>query len=364
MSEPAEARAALARGIAFLVGRQDADGGFRDFATLAGESVDWTTAYVAEGLREGAASAGVLGPPVRSALEQAATLLTSRRRPGLGWGYTDGVPVDADSSAWTVLFLGRLGGSDALVGSAATALAAMQDAQGGGFATYPDPDALRGYMGLAPATSVDGWCTPHPSVTATAGRALLSAHPRSLSAAQAAWRHLEASADPGGSWRSYWWTEPFYPTAEAVILALELGLTASSSSALRRAIDWLESRRDGQWGFTLDSGEPATVFSSATALRALARSVVATARAAVPTAASLATLRDGLTFLCRTQQRDGGWPSEAILRIPTPAATVAAAHGPWREGALGAGALIQDHRRVFGTATCVAAIGAALEAGA
>ncbi len=363
VGEPAHARTALTRGMAFLAGRQDGDGGFRDFATLAGEAVDWTTAYVAEGLREGAASARALGPAVTRALDQAAALLAARRRPGLGWGYTDHVPADADSSAWAVLFLARFGGSAALVSSAAESLAAEQDVASGGFATYSDPGALRRYMGLAPAASVDGWCAAHPSVTATAGRALRSVHPHAPSSAQAAWRHLEASAEPAGAWRSYWWTEPFYPTAEAVALALELGLDPSANPTLRRAMEWLQSRRDGQWGFTLDSGEPATVFSTAAALRALAKSAPPTAGAAGGRTATLTALRDGLSFLCRTQQRDGGWPSEPILRIPTPSATVATAHdGSWREGGLGAGALIRDHRRLFGTATCVAAIGAALKA--
>lgn len=344
------ARESLARGIDFLLARQAKSGVFTDFATLAGESDEWTTAYVAEGLREGAAAGGHRGADVDEALERAATLLATRWRVGAGWGYNQRVPADADSTAWALIFLRTRPAAVEI--SAATAALRGHQMPGGGVATYRNATSLQTAMELPPSTDVSGWCAPHASVTASAGRALWGRPgAEAASATDAAWRYLEAQADPAGFWPSYWWTEPFYATAEAVTLALALGRRTSECATLRRGLDWLSSRQDGAWGLLAEGGQPATVFSSAAAFRALARGPLDATRRS-----------DALAFLTRMQQRDGGWPSEPILRIPSPGAARADAAAPWRVGGLGALALVADHRRTFTTATCVAALGLLLHA--
>jgi hypothetical protein len=348
------AREALARGVDFVVGRQAQDGAFADFATLAGEADEWTTAYVAEGLREATSAADHGSVAAAGALERAGAWLTQRRRAGAGWGYNQRVPADADSTAWALIFLG----TSAPAVERADAEAALRGHQtaSGGVSTYRDATSLREAMGLPASVDVAGWCAPHASVTAAAGRALAKGTtPEAASAAAQAWRYLEATAHPDGSWESYWWTEPHYATSEAVALAFALGHRPADAPALRRALGWLTSRTDGAWGTRTGDGQPATVLSSASAFRVLARHA---AEAALPPA-----LRsDALAFLVRMQQRDGGWPAEPNLRIPSPSAARADDGAPWRVGGLGALALVRDHRRTFTSATCVAALGLLLAA--
>jgi squalene cyclase len=84
-------------GVAFLLERQGEDGLWRDFKTVAGESADWVTGYIGRSLQRA-------GAP-RSALARAAGALLERQRPDGGWGYHEGVPTDADSTAYVSIFL-------------------------------------------------------------------------------------------------------------------------------------------------------------------------------------------------------------------------------------------------------------------
>jgi len=88
----------------FIKSSRNSEGLWSDFLTLAGESVFWVSGYVGYAiLRYGGAYEkeswlGIVG----------SSILAHENADG-GWGYGYGVPSDADSTSWCLLFLSRLG---------------------------------------------------------------------------------------------------------------------------------------------------------------------------------------------------------------------------------------------------------------
>ena len=92
---------ALERGTRFLLARQDRDGLWRDFVTPAGKASQWPPGYIGAALP--------LNGDTADALERAADTLVAAQNLDGGWGYNEDVPTDADSTAWVLRFLTRLG---------------------------------------------------------------------------------------------------------------------------------------------------------------------------------------------------------------------------------------------------------------
>src|SRR5437762_11644312 len=97
---------ALATGLDYILGLQAMDGSWSEWELPPGESSPWTTAFVGYRLR-------LLPPCLRkraiSARQRAAEWLVRAEFAGGGWGYNDTVGVDADSTAFGILFLSSLG---------------------------------------------------------------------------------------------------------------------------------------------------------------------------------------------------------------------------------------------------------------
>ena len=317
----------LRAAIEFLQSQQERDGTWREFVTLAGEGVDWPTGFVAMQLAEAGADAAVL--------DRAADALASTQRDDGGWGYHSCVPTDADSTAWVMLFLASRAGRNDHVERAAACLARHQDSDTGGLPTYFEPGPIRSYMGLGRHVSVDGWCSPHVEVTATAGRAFAAVDERARAAA--AWGFVRSRQRDDGSWHSYWWASPFYPTLQAVELACVLG----EQDGIGRAVTWLleAQRDDGGWG------APVSAFATALALSVLVRAGErgSAAERAIERLASL-------------QDSDGGWPGHACFRIPPPGMVEPEHFTKWRVGKPGTGVVVRDRNRLFTTAACVGAL--------
>jgi squalene-hopene/tetraprenyl-beta-curcumene cyclase len=313
-----EAPVALERAVAFLLARQGADGLWRDFDTPAGEASEWPTGFVGAAL----ALAGTAAD--RSALDRAADALLAAQNSDGGWGYHEGVPTDADSTACVLLFLALLGRDGTATRRAASCLVSHQRSDGG-VATYREPGPIRRFMGVGRWMRFGGWCGAQLEVTATVGRALGAAALDGRSAgARAAWRYVRTRQRADGSWGSYWWTTPHYATQQAVELATALG----DREPLVRAAGWARS------GTPADAG----AFATALTLSILVDAGADTDRA--------------VERLLALQAEDGGWPSAPIMRIPYPGDT-----DPDRPRGRGfRGLLVADQHRTFTTAACVAAL--------
>ena len=328
-------RAAIDRGIAFLVGAQGADGLWRDFLTPAGEASTWPSAYVAGALLSAGADAGVLG--------RATDALVRRQRADGGWGYNERTPSDADSTSWAVLLLCRSSRAADPLRRAGAFLSRHQRPRTGGVATYAEAGPIRRYLALPAFVPMRGWCRPHVEVTATAGRAFGSVAPATHGPeAAGAWRFVRSRQDADGSWRSYWWTSPHFATQQAVALADTMHDRASVQRAARWAL--LHQQAGGGWA------EPPDTTPSAFAT-ALTLSVLGAARSDDPR-----PIDGAVDELLRLQLDDGGWPSHSRLRIPVPPDARTSGDERWRPIRFAPGITTGDQRRLFTSATCVAAL--------
>lgn len=333
----AQLEQALAGGTEFLLDRQGADGLWRDFETLAGEASDWPTGFIGTQLYD----AGVRGAPIDRAVEA----LVRRQHPDGGWGYHRGVPTDADSTAWVLMLLAAVAPRHVALERAVRCLERHHDPRTGGVATYADPTPIRRYLGGGPI-DVQGWCASHLEVTATAGRAF-AAVPNNHRRAEAdlAWQFVARRQARDGGWDSYWWVDRHYPTLQAAALAEAVGQPAPAT----RSAAWLVSLQlpEGCWG--------ATEFERSAFATAVSLSVLTRAGGHDEAA------QRGLLGLVALQEPDGGWPGQASMRIPPPHIVEPDGYESWRADALGTGVVVHDHRRLFTTAACVAAL--ALAAG-
>jgi squalene-hopene/tetraprenyl-beta-curcumene cyclase len=330
---------ALERATRFLLARQGHDGLWRDFHTPAGEASQWPSGFIGTALP--------LGADTTEALDRAADTLVDTQNPDGGWGYNEDVPTDADSTAWVMRFLTRLGRNGACR-RAARCLIGHQRSRNGGVATYSDAAPIRRFMGLTRWVPFWGWCAPQTEVTAVAALALASAeHGGSPAQVQDAWRFVKSRQRRDGSWSSYWWTSPHYTTLQAV----EFAVAAGDESTARRAVLWtiVHQRDSGGWNVT---GDVDSAFASALAVSILLRANAGTEH-----------VERGLLRLLELQQADGGWVSHPTLRIPLPPDRDPNGEGLWRPLRFGPGIDVPDQHRTFTTAACVAALALARSAG-
>lgn len=325
MSWPSERamRGALERSVTFLLSKASEGHRWADFETLAGPSDEWVSAYVGYALAETDCVEG------RAAAERAWGELRRCRTPGQGWGYHSLVPTDADSTLWALRLgaaLNELEGEH--VEGALRFLAQHQD-RAGAFTTFAKDGPIREFTGLFGDVSFTGWCGVHPCVTA------IAAGMPHLPGATAAREWLRASQSVDGSWAAYWWVDPEYTTAFAVeALALD-----GDAKRAERAAFWACGR----------AGSP---FARAWQVRILL--------AAPPNPSTSTALGETLSWLLANQARDGSWPASAHLRIPPPHVIDPASWPDWVEDGRGGGSVNDDPRRLFTTATVMAALQRAL----
>ena len=326
----------IERGITFLLGAQRQDGLWRDFVTLAGVGIDWPTGFVGEQL--------VIAGADPAPLELAAHALIARQHDDGGWGYHEGVPTDADSTACVLLFLQAIQklGVDTGEGPerAAVCLERHQLPASGGVPTYREPEAIRRFMKLNQEADLSGWCSAHVDVTATSARALHSAAGIHHDSAAEMWRYVRARQFDNGCWRSYWWTSPHYATLQAATLAKDF----SDHASLERAAKWAlgEQLDGGGWSAP---GAPVSALATALTLSILVKSGIADA-----------AVDRAVECLSELQEIDGGWPIHPMMRIPPPYLIEPGNLQKWRPDGLGTGVVIRDQNRLFTTAACLAAL--------
>lgn len=186
----------------FLLDNLGEDKLWRDFYTQThGESIDWVTAYVGDSICR-AGETKNLGPVAKA--------LAERQNENGGWGYNHIAIPDADSTAFSIIFLARFGSFLENLKKAKRFLLSHQRLSGG-FGTYNESE-IRKYSRIPPGSSVDGWTRENPEVTATCLKALIrTGHVGKEKAAQ----YILATENENG-WRSYWWNSDIYANANCV----------------------------------------------------------------------------------------------------------------------------------------------------
>jgi hypothetical protein len=296
----------------YLLAHQTLDGCWTDWALPPGNSSIWTTAYVGWQLHR---LPRTLRAHTERAAFRAAQWLRERQFRDGGWGYNETVGSDADSTAFSILLLDAVHGR--APASAVDHLLRYQRTDGG-FSTYrPDGNA-------------SSWAVSHADVTPIALLALLPhlgvADPR----VRGGIAHVLRQQQADGTWNSFWWSSCWYATqaslallsavgrrsrrpiefvraepadafATALLLSCELHFAPHAPATAGRRIDRLirTQRPDGGWTSmpmlrvtrrdcfapwsAANPGplfaDPHRLFTSATALGALAQSSAALAGA-------------------------------------------------------------------------------------
>jgi hypothetical protein len=183
-----------------LLSAQRYDGAWVDYDIPGlGVSDTWVTAHI--GLKLATLPERLKSRRLLRALESAASFLDGKWRHG--WGYNDNAPVDADTTAHTLLFLEEVGVKPPP--STIPALLGFQRSNGG-FATY---DRFRD------PSMPESWCIPHPDVTPVVLRALLPFQDdRAVAeAVKKATQRMETARTPDETWPAFWWILRWYTTA-------------------------------------------------------------------------------------------------------------------------------------------------------
>jgi squalene cyclase len=321
------------------------DGCWSDFLTLAGESVYWVTGYVGYALARSLALQGEEEKKKKKLLLSASSCILERQCEDGGWGYGPGVPSDADSTSWCLLFLSRLGTQSAESRQKALSfLLKHQSPLDGGFRTYAKPSEVGRYMMLDASVSFEGWSSSQLCVTPVAAQALAEAGSTvGLEKALGCVRRGQAEE---GYWEPYWWSERLYSTVHCMELLRARG-TGEDARLVVRAQDWIAKTQlaNGAWGDSPEGG--GVPFSTALALSGLM---------AGPGQGFSDNIERGVEWLLTDQLADGSWSAHYILRIPHPSTMEPWKQSYWRPDGKAINAVIKDQRRLYTTATVFTAL--------
>jgi len=332
MNVPERLRSSLEKALRFIEVSRNHGGLWSDFLTLAGESIYWVSGYT------GYALCQRIYDPGLGLLEGVAQRILDHQG-GSGWGYGPGVPADADSTSWCILFLSKLGICEG-VERGVRFLLEHQNLDGG-FRTYASPVSVGRYMGLDSSVSFEGWQTSHLCVTGVATRALINAGTNEGVAN--ALKFIKGSQMEEGYWNPYWWNDALYSTYNCMWALKDEG----GDEVLERACDWIAETQLANGGWNDGTTEEGVAFSTALALKGLMIGSRST---------DLDRIRRGVEWLLKHQMEDGSWRPYYLLRIPYPAMKEPWRYHAWVRDGKAIGAVIKDHNRLFTTATAYSSL--------
>jgi squalene cyclase len=334
MNVPEGLGSSLEKAFRFMEVSRNHGGLWSDFFTLAGESTYWVSGYTGYALCQGCDGLRL------GLLEVVALRILDHQGEDGGWGYGLGVPADADSTSWCILFLSKLGMGEG-VERGVRFLLEHQNLDGG-FRTYASPVSVGRYMGLDGSVSFEGWQTSQLCVTGVATRALIDS---GISEGVAdALKFIEESQMEEGYWNPYWWDDALYSTFSCM-WALKAG--DGDDEVLGKACDWIAETQLADGGWSHGTTGEAVAFSTALALKGLMLGSRSTDSDRV---------RRGVEWLLKHQLEDGSWPPHYLLRIPHPTMKEPWRYHAWVRDGKAIGAVIRDHNRLFTTATAYSAL--------
>ncbi|MEH2417067.1 prenyltransferase/squalene oxidase repeat-containing protein [Nostoc sp.] len=321
---------AITAAINFLLNARNQGGWWRDFNFKqdGGRSDEWVTAYV------GTALTTQPDTQAQQAAQWAWNLLAKRRQITEGWGYNPLAPADADSTIWALQLANALGEWNCeRVQKTLDFLEQHLDINGG-IATYLETLA-RPYVEMkyqyTPGTAlVDGWCSPHPCVTAAAANL---EHFGETSV-----EFLRQTQRDDGSWQGYWWHDDDYATALAT-QALARKRNPKDIQRVQLAIEWAAKRINGNGAVYSTVHGNDSPFATALCVKIL--------NLADSEEEKKVLLQQAVNWLIENQLSNGSWESSAIFRLPHPAVinpNDCKCHN------------FPDDRRLFTTATVLAAL--------
>ncbi|MEA5622969.1 prenyltransferase/squalene oxidase repeat-containing protein [Nostoc sp. UHCC 0251] len=316
---------AIDAAIQFILNSANQKGWWCDFDidSRKKRSDEWVTAYV------GTVLASLPHEMAKQAAHHAWRLLLSRCQSSPGWGYNGFAPPDADSTAWTLRLATALGEIKSQRAQAASQFLAQHQLSSGGVVCYLEKELA--FNTNANSSSLKGWCSVHTCVTAAVA-VLEEIKAPSI-------EFLRNTQLENGSWKAYWWYDHEYATALAVE-ALAMDNYQRHYQQVQLAIDWAVSRISSSGAVYSRQYGDNSAFATAWCVRTLA---LAKEKQYLST-----KLDQAVNWLMNTQKADGSWTSSALMRFPDPADIL--------EPDSSSSPIIPDNKRIFTTATVLAAL--------
>lgn len=298
---------------------------WEDFLTNAGYGKNWITGYVLSMIAEIDASPQFLQ-------KSFSYLLSS------GGSYNNHIVKDCDSTNFLIrtLIIMKKNVSDELLDEW------LLFFNKGGWATYYE-DSIKKAMKMPLTSNFSGWFSSQQCVSAVAGWVAkdLQNYKKIADAYDKTTEFLNKSQNNDGSWTSYWWTENIYATSYAILALLNSNYEYTS---INKAVSYLLNLQnvDGSW----NNKNIKSSFYTALALKALMSVQLKEKRSDLKKEIHL-----GINWLIKNQCTDGSWSVSRILQLPSPEITDIDQIKTWANTSFGLNCVVDDHNRIFTTAT-------------
>jgi len=263
-------------GVKFLTDKQFHEGFWHDYDLEIGNSRAWTTAYVAKCLLNFSEY-----DRVSDALDKACRAIMRIKTP-FGWGYNLVTAEDADTTAFCLYVLKYIEKSDRC--NSFSLLSPYIDKDG----------AVRTFLG----SEFGSWSTEHTDVAATVGHALLKYDPRNELAGLIAERIYHQLKCSGGI-KAFWWESSFYLWAH--VLEFYYNWNPKHKFTQEAACEFLSFNHEPQLPFEKGLYLKAKYYAETILNCRLQKNVDEEIL---------------LQSLFADQNRDGSWPSSALMKIP------------------------------------------------
>ena len=311
--------------IQFLMSQMK-DDSWEDFLTNAGFGKNWVTGYILTQIAEGERN-GELQEVFKKLI-------------GSGGRYNEYLVEDADSTNFLVKAMTFFGEKPTKEIIDRWCHFRKPD---GGFSTYYKNDIKRA-MKMDASADFTGWFSPQCCVTAVSCWAASSYRniPEVAHIYEASKAFLLSHQQSEGNWKSYWWSSDIYATAFSILALMDD--QEVDKCVFNQALQYLikTQHNEGYWdGFH----EPSTFFT------ALAINVLIQLHIRKIFGSLDSFIEKGMTWLRKNQYEDGSWKTARILRIPFPEELYPENVQDWRRTSFGLNCVVDDHKRVFTTAT-------------
>lgn len=299
---------------------------WEDFLTNAGFGKNWVTSYVLTQIGN---------KDITNSLHKVYNLLVSS-----GGRYNEHIVEDADSINFLIRSMRLF--SEAPSDDLIRRWCNFQKVNGG-FSTYYKND-IKLAMKIDESADFTGWFTPQSCVTAVAcwAASLYQDVPAVKHIYEKSKRFLLMNQAENGSWSSYWWVSDIYATTFSVLALLDDPKV--DANVIDRAIRYIVKLQQPS-GYWEGYHEP-SVFFTAMAINVLIEQSKRTKRSDLKQA-----IETGISWLVTNQYDDGSWKTTRILRLPLPNELNPNTVNDWRRTSFGLNCLVDDHKRVFTTAT-------------
>ena len=326
------------KGLNFIMSKQDSDGLWRDFYTLAGYGSDWVTAFVIFAIYR-------IGK--HSILSNSIKQLVRRQRYNGGWSFNFSVPTDCDSTAWILLSLSLFNETFPTINKGLAYIKKHQNSVSGGFSTYNKDDNIQQFIRVQDESLYKGWMNSNNEVTSIAIQSLV-AHKfsKNCKLIHSGLEYIKKQKKDICIWESYWWKGYAYSTYNS-LKSLSV-CNAIDSDEISKTNQYLLSNQinDGGWNdtFSTKSETFATAFILLTLLL-------------LPTeTTNLRAIINGIKWLLNQQKPDGSWPTVPILRIPFASVQNPNEVKKWQINQVGTNVIIEDRKAIFTTAAAIWAL--------